>query len=85
MSAGFPLPAVLTNWSTFRRTWCCNHSNPVSRWRILPSPRLDAMPFDALTVRCDTHHPFVAEVARQRLHADPDAAALDVSHVLSLT
>ena len=73
MSAGFPLPTVLTNWSTFRRTWCCNHSNPVSRWRILPSPSLDAMPFDALL-----------SVAIRTTRSSPKSRAIDCMPIPTL-
>ena len=35
MSAGFPIPTVVTDWSTLRLRYCCNHSGPVSRWKML--------------------------------------------------
>ena len=73
MSAGFPLPTVLTNWSTFRRTWCCNHSNPISRWRSLPSPTLDAMPFDALL-----------SVAIRTTRSSPKSRAIDCMPIPTL-
>eukprot|EP00959_Pyramimonas_sp_CCMP1952_P182893 3824347-Pyramimonas_sp.AAC.1 len=45
--AGLLFPLVFTTLRRLSATACCSHSACVCRWRILPMPRLDAMPMPA--------------------------------------